>query len=53
MWDRVVWRASTGVIHCVFYQSPNLQNFFTFPNKNLGREGASDTFRQVPLQVNF
>jgi hypothetical protein len=40
--DRVVWRASTGVIHCVFDQIPNLQNRFTTPNKNLGGERASD-----------
>jgi hypothetical protein len=31
--DRVVWRASTGVIHCVFDQIPNLQNCFFTPNK--------------------
>jgi hypothetical protein len=48
-----VWRASTGVIHCVFDQIPNLQNCFTAPNKNLGGEGASDTCRRIPLQVNF
>ncbi len=41
-WDQVVWRASTGVIHCVFDQIPNLQNCFTTPNKNLRGEGASD-----------
>ncbi len=41
-WDQVVWRASTGVNHCVFDQIPNLQNCFTTPNKILGREGASD-----------
>jgi hypothetical protein len=41
-----VWRASTGVIHCVFDQIPNLQNCFTAPNKNLGGEGASD--RKTP-----
>jgi hypothetical protein len=35
----VVWRATTGVIHCVFDQIPNLQNCFTTPNKNLGGEG--------------
>jgi hypothetical protein len=29
--DQVVWRASTGVIHCVFEQIPNLQNCFTTP----------------------
>ncbi len=29
-----------GVIHCVFYQIPNLQNCFTTPNKNLGGEGG-------------
>jgi hypothetical protein len=40
--DRVVWRASTGVIHCVIDQIPNLQNCFTTSNKNLGGEGASD-----------
>jgi hypothetical protein len=40
--NRVVWRASTGVIHCVFDQIPNLKNCFTTPNRNLGGEGASD-----------
>jgi hypothetical protein len=45
--DQVVWRASTEVIHWVFDQIPNLQNFFTTPNKNLGGEGASD--RQTPV----
>ncbi len=47
---------STGVIHRVFDQIPNLQNCFTTPNKNLEGEGASDrlnTFRQIPLQVDF
>ncbi len=39
---RVVWRASTGVIHCVSDQIPNLQNCFAAPNKDLGGEGASD-----------
>jgi hypothetical protein len=39
---RVVWRASTEVIHGVFYKIPNLQNCYTTPNKNLGGEGASD-----------
>jgi hypothetical protein len=29
----VMWRAYTGVIHYVFDQIPNLQNFFTTPNK--------------------
>ncbi len=33
--DRVVWRAYTGVIHCVFDQTLNVQNCFTTPNKNL------------------
>jgi hypothetical protein len=32
-WDQVVWRASTGVIHCVFDKIPNLQNSFTTPRK--------------------
>jgi hypothetical protein len=40
--DRIVWRAYTGVIHCVFDHIPNLENCFTTPNKNLGVEGASD-----------
>jgi hypothetical protein len=31
-----VWRATTGVIHCVFDQIPNLQNCFTtLQNKSL------------------
>ncbi len=54
--DRVVWRAYTGVIHCVFDQIPNLQNCFTTPNKNLGGKGGFrqvNTFRQVHLQVIF
>jgi hypothetical protein len=33
---------TSGVMHCVFDQIPNLQNCFTTPNKNLGGEGASD-----------
>ncbi len=37
--DQVVWRASTGVVHCVFDQIPNLQNCFTTPNKNLEGRG--------------
>ncbi len=37
--DRVVWRAYTGVIQCVFDQVPNLQNCFITSNKNLGGEG--------------
>ncbi len=41
-WDQVLWRASTGVIHCVFAQIPNLQNSLTIPDKNLGGKGASD-----------
>jgi hypothetical protein len=43
--DQVVRRASTGVIHCVFDQIPNVQNCFATPNKNhknLGGEGSSD-----------
>ncbi len=40
--DRVVWRASTGVLHCVFDQILNLQNCFTTPNKNRGGAGASN-----------
>jgi hypothetical protein len=40
--DRVVWRSSAGVIHCVFDQIPNIQNYYTTPNENLGWEGASD-----------
>jgi hypothetical protein len=31
---------TTGVIHCVFDQIPNLPNCFTNPNKNLGGEVA-------------
>jgi hypothetical protein len=38
-----MWRAYTGVIHCVFDQIPNLQICFTTPKQNLGGEGASDT----------
>jgi hypothetical protein len=37
-----VCRASTGVIHCVFDQIPNLQNCFTTLNKNLEGDVASD-----------
>jgi hypothetical protein len=51
-----VWRASTGVIHCVFDQIPNLQNCFITPNKNLGGEGASDrqtTAAMSLLLLNF
>jgi hypothetical protein len=32
--DLVMWRAYTEIIHCVFDQIPNLQNYFT--------TGASD-----------
>ncbi len=35
-----MWRAYTGVVHCVFDQISNLQNCFTTPNKNLVGEGA-------------
>ncbi len=38
--DRVLWRSSTGVVHCTFDQIPNLQNCFITPNKNLGGEEA-------------
>jgi hypothetical protein len=31
--DGVMWRAYTGVIHCVFDQIPNLQHCFYIPNK--------------------
>jgi hypothetical protein len=34
-----VWRASTGDIHRVFDQIPNIKNCFTTPNKNLGGVG--------------
>jgi hypothetical protein len=37
-----VWIASTGVLHFVMDQIPNLQNYFTTLNKNLGGEGTSD-----------
>jgi hypothetical protein len=40
--DRVVWRANTGIIHCVFDQIPNQLNCFTTPNKNLGRGPQTD-----------
>jgi hypothetical protein len=35
-----MWRAYTGVRHCVFDQIPNLKNCFSTINKNLGGEGA-------------
>ncbi len=38
--EQIVWRASAGVIHCVFDQISNLQNCFTTPNKNLERGGG-------------
>ncbi len=31
--DGVMWRAYSGIIHCVFDRIPNLQNCFTTPNK--------------------
>jgi len=37
-----MWRAYSGVTHCVFDQIPNLQNCSTTPNKNQRGEGASD-----------
>ncbi len=46
-----MWRASTGVIHCVFDQIPNLKNCFTTPNKNLGGGGTSD--RTTPPLSSF
>jgi hypothetical protein len=46
---RVVMRASTGVIHCVFDQIPNLQNYFNIP----GGFRQINTCCQVPLKVNF
>jgi hypothetical protein len=51
-----VWRPSTGVIHSVFDQIPNLQNCFTTPNKKPRSGGGLrqiNTFRKIPLQVNF
>ncbi len=42
-----MWRASTGVIHCIFDQIPNLQNGLTTPNKNLGGEGPN-TDKHLP-----
>ncbi len=42
-----MWRASTGVIHCVFDQIPNLQNCFTTPNRNLGGQGPQ-TDKHLP-----
>jgi hypothetical protein len=39
---RVVWRAYTGVIHCVVDQIPNLQIALPPQNKYLGGEGDSD-----------
>jgi hypothetical protein len=44
---RVVWRAYTGVIRCVFDQIPNLQNCFTTPNKNPGGRGPQ-TDKHLP-----
>ncbi len=47
---RVVWRASTGLIHCVFDQIPNLQNCFTTPNKN--QEGIGpQTKKHMPTST--
>jgi hypothetical protein len=54
--DRVVWRAYTGAIHCVFDQIRNLQNCFTTPKQKPRRGGGLrqlNTCRQVPLQVYF
>jgi hypothetical protein len=42
--DEVMWRTYTRVIHCVFYQIPNLQNCFTTPNKT--KEGS--VLRHLP-----
>ncbi len=56
---RVVWRAYTGVIHCVFDQIPNLQNRFTPPPppQQKPRLGGGlrqiKTCRQDTSQVNF
>jgi hypothetical protein len=43
-----MWRTCTGVIHCAFDQIPNLQNYFTTSNKNLGGEGG---LRQITPAV--
>ncbi len=54
--DRVVWTAYTGVIHCVFDQTPNLQNCFTTPKQKPRRGGGLrqiNSCRQGLLQVNF
>ncbi len=54
--DRVMWRASTWVIVCVFDQIPNLQNCFITANKKARRGGGLrqiKTCREVPLLVNF
>jgi hypothetical protein len=40
--DRVVWRAYTGVIHCVFDHIHNRQNCLTTQNNKLVGEGSSE-----------
>jgi hypothetical protein len=44
--DRLVWRASTGVIHSEFDQIPNLQNCFITPNKTW--ETGPQTDKHLP-----
>ena len=46
--DRVVWRAQTGVIHCVFDQIPSLQNCFTTPKKTQERRGPQTDKHLLP-----
>jgi hypothetical protein len=44
-----VWKAYTGVIHCVLDKIPNLQNCVT----TVGGLKQTNTCRQVPVQVIF
>jgi hypothetical protein len=48
--DRAVLRTYTGVINYVFDQIPNLQNFFTIPNKILGGRGPQ-TDKHLPPSI--
>jgi hypothetical protein len=56
-WDQVVWRASTGVIHCVMYLTRFEPTKLLYHPKQKTRRGGGlrriNTCRQSPLQVNF
>jgi hypothetical protein len=46
--DRVVWRAYAEVIHCVFDQIWNLQNFFLLPQTKTSEGRGPQTDINLP-----